>query len=165
MGQCGLPDFPWRPDRGARATAATHPDGLIDLSVGAPVVAVDPLIRDAVGVTIPRLPGDGDRRGTARRGRRRQWCVATRNLAWRRTDPAVIPGWRRPSPGSDRHWALVAAIFWSSHGSPTDVRGERAILAVHSRCAPTNREQCGLGPTLVFLNSPSNPTGAVMGVG
>lgn len=53
-----LPDFPWDTIAGAKATAAAHPDGIADLSVGTPVDPVDPLIRRALdaGAEFPGYP-------------------------------------------------------------------------------------------------------------
>ncbi len=44
----GLPVFPWDTLADATAQARSHPDGIVDLSVGTPVDPVAPLIRDAL---------------------------------------------------------------------------------------------------------------------
>ena len=53
-----LPDFPWDTISGAKARAAAHPDGIVDLSVGTPVDPVDPVIRQALadGAEFPGYP-------------------------------------------------------------------------------------------------------------
>src|ERR1700739_1971292 len=43
-----LPTFPWDTLADASALARSHPDGIVDLSVGTPVDPVAPLIRDAL---------------------------------------------------------------------------------------------------------------------
>jgi len=43
-----LPDFPWDSLVDHTATARSHPDGVVDLSVGTPVDPVPELIRDAL---------------------------------------------------------------------------------------------------------------------
>ena len=43
-----LPEFPWDRLEPAKAKAAAHPDGIVDLSIGTPVDPVDPLIRAAL---------------------------------------------------------------------------------------------------------------------
>ena len=43
----GLPDFPWDLLEPAKARAAAHPGGLVDLSMGTPVDPVPPLVRAA----------------------------------------------------------------------------------------------------------------------
>ena len=45
-----LPDFPWDSLEGAKATAAAHPDGIINLSVGTPVDPVAPSIQLALSL-------------------------------------------------------------------------------------------------------------------
>ena len=52
-----LPDFPWDTIAAAKALAATHPDGLIDLSIGTPVDPTPPLAQEALadGGEQPRL--------------------------------------------------------------------------------------------------------------
>ena len=43
-----LPDFPWDSLRPYRARAAQHPDGVVDLAVGAPVDPTPAVARDAL---------------------------------------------------------------------------------------------------------------------
>ncbi|MDT5164650.1 MAG: hypothetical protein QOC88_1544, partial [Mycobacterium sp.] len=43
-----MPEFPWDTLADATALARSHPDGIVDLSVGTPVDPVAPLIRDAL---------------------------------------------------------------------------------------------------------------------
>lgn len=43
-----LPAFPWDRLQPYKETAAAHPDGLVDLSVGTPVDPVPPLVREAL---------------------------------------------------------------------------------------------------------------------
>src|SRR5690606_33221081 len=58
-----LPDFPWDTIAGAKAKAAAHPDGIVDLSVGTPVDPVDPLIREALS-SVAQVPGYPTTHGT-----------------------------------------------------------------------------------------------------
>lgn len=43
-----LPDFPWDSLASAKAKAASHPDGIVNLSVGTPVDPVAPSIQIAL---------------------------------------------------------------------------------------------------------------------
>jgi succinyldiaminopimelate transaminase len=43
-----LPDFPWDSLADARERAGSHPDGIVDLSIGTPVDPTPPLVRDAL---------------------------------------------------------------------------------------------------------------------
>ena len=49
-----LPVFPWDRLEPYKATAAAHPDGLVDLSVGTPVDPVPALVRQALTAAIFR---------------------------------------------------------------------------------------------------------------
>ncbi len=61
-----LPEFPWDTLAEAKALAGSHPDGIVDLSVGTPVDPVAPVIQRALaaaGAGSPRAPpGCGTRR-------------------------------------------------------------------------------------------------------
>ena len=43
-----LPDFPWDSLTEAKALAAAHPEGIVDLSVGTPVDPVPEVVRSAL---------------------------------------------------------------------------------------------------------------------
>src|SRR5689334_25287275 len=59
-----LPEFPWDTLADATALAKSHPDGIVDLSVGTPVDPVAPLIRDALAAA-SAAPGYPTTHGTA----------------------------------------------------------------------------------------------------
>ena len=54
----GLPAFPWDTLVEVRSLAASHPDGIVDLSVGTPVDKVDPFIQNALeeAADVPGYP-------------------------------------------------------------------------------------------------------------
>ena len=60
-----LPVFPWDTLADAKALAAAHPDGIVDLSVGTPVDPVAPLIQEALAAA-GSAPGYPATAGTAR---------------------------------------------------------------------------------------------------
>ena len=60
-----LPEFPWDTLADAKALAAAHRDGIVDLSVGTPVDPVAPLIREALAAA-SASPGYPATAGTAR---------------------------------------------------------------------------------------------------
>ena len=64
-----LPVFPWDQLEPYKATAAAHPDGIVDLSVGTPVDPVPELIQQALTAAAD-CPGLPDRVGHARAARR-----------------------------------------------------------------------------------------------
>ncbi len=59
-----LPGFPWDRLAPASATAAAHPDGIADLSIGTPVDPVPAVIQDALAAAA-NSPGYPLTRGTS----------------------------------------------------------------------------------------------------
>ena len=85
-----LPDFPWDKLAPYKKTAAAHPDGIVDLSVGTPVDPVAPPIRDALAAAsaspgYPTTAGTPELRASAAAALRRRYGVT--GLA----DAAVLP--------------------------------------------------------------------------
>ena len=76
MSTVRLPDFPWDALTAARARAAEHPDGVVDLSIGTPVDPTPPLLGAA-------LAAAGTPRGT-----RRRWAPLTSGGRRRAGSPA-----------------------------------------------------------------------------
>jgi aspartate/methionine/tyrosine aminotransferase len=64
-----LPVFPWDTLADVTALARSHPDGIVDLSVGTPVDPVAPLIREALAAA-SSAPGYPDRGHSALRASR-----------------------------------------------------------------------------------------------
>ena len=75
-----LPDFPWDTIADAKSLAASHPDGLCDLSVGTPVDPVPQLALDALAAgRAERAAG----RDPVRGDRARTPGVRVRSSRWR----------------------------------------------------------------------------------
>ena len=83
----GLPDFPWDTLAAAKARAAAHPDGLVDLSVGTPVDPTPELGRRALAAP---PTARATRRPRARRSCGRRW-------------PTTSPGAGAPRAAAGRH--------------------------------------------------------------
>ncbi|MFT4201690.1 succinyldiaminopimelate transaminase [Gordonia sp. (in: high G+C Gram-positive bacteria)] len=161
-----LPDFPWDTIAGARATAAAHPGGLVDLSVGTPVDPVDPLIRRALDAAAqfpgyPTTIGTPELRGAAAAALARRY--GTVELGGDQILPVI---------GTKEAIAGICTTLGLGAGSTVVIPEVAyptyevsAILAgAHSVRADSTGIAAGSDAALVFLNSPSNPTGAVMGV-
>ncbi|HNP58636.1 MAG TPA: succinyldiaminopimelate transaminase [Gordonia sp. (in: high G+C Gram-positive bacteria)] len=161
-----LPDFPWDTIAGARATAAAHPDGLIDLSVGTPVDAVDPLIRDALSAA-SGFPGYPTTIGT-----RELRDAAADALVRRHGTVSLGDGQILPVIGTKEAIAGICSTLGLGGGDlvviPQVAYPTYEVSAILAGAQPVRADESGTvpgsAPTLVFLNSPSNPTGAVMGV-
>ncbi|WP_129338143.1 succinyldiaminopimelate transaminase [Cellulomonas endophytica] len=164
----GLPDFPWDRLTPYRRTAEAHPDGLVDLSVGTPVDPTPALVRDAL-VAAADAPGYPATHGTA--------ALREAVVAWfarRRGVPGLDPAGVLPTVGSKELVALLPSLLGLGDGDvvihpvtayPTYDVGARLAGA---RAEPVDRvvERLTDGPDdvrLVWLNSPGNPDGAVLG--
>jgi succinyldiaminopimelate transaminase len=161
-----LPDFPWDSLADARRRAEAHPDGLVDLSVGTPVDPTPPVIARALS-DASNAPGYPTTHGTsALRESIAGW------FARRRGVPDLDPQAVLPTLGSKELVALLPALLGLGAGDvvvhpriayPTYDVGARLTGATPVPADATT----ALGPgraRLVWLNSPSNPTGKVLGV-
>ncbi|WP_371669301.1 bifunctional succinyldiaminopimelate transaminase/glutamate-prephenate aminotransferase [Streptomyces sp. NBC_00289] len=160
-----LPTFPWDKLTPYKATAEAHPDGIVDLSVGTPVDPVPELVQkalidaaDSPGYpTVWGTPGLRDaitgwveRRLGARGVTHRHVLpiVGSKELvAWLPTQLGLGPGDRVAHPRlaypTYEVGARLARAEYEVYDDPTDLD-------------PTNLR-------LLWLNSPSNPTGKVLG--
>jgi succinyldiaminopimelate transaminase len=160
-----LPDFPWDLLQPAKQVAAGHPDGIVDLSIGTPVDPVPPLIRAAL-TEAADAPGYPLTAGTpALRTAMADWlartCGATGRLG-------VLP-----TIGSKELVAWLPTLLGVGRGD---------VVVIPQVCYPTyevgvrlagaevvrSDSLLALGPDprvkLVWINSPSNPTGRVLPV-
>ncbi|MDW6060168.1 succinyldiaminopimelate transaminase [Streptomyces sp. FXJ1.4098] len=159
-----LPVFPWDRLEPYKATAAAHPDGIVDLSVGTPVDPVPELIRTAL-TGAADSPGYPTVWGTAAlRDALTGWVE--RRLGATGVDHTQV----LPVVGSKE---LVASLPTQLGIGPGDrvafPRLAYPTYEVGARLAgaepvpydePTELDPAGL--KLLWLNSPSNPTGRVL---
>ena len=162
-----LPDFPWDSLVPARERAGTHPDGIVDLSVGTPVDPVPGPIRDALSGPAAAEPGYPTTHGPAPL---REAIAASlqRRFGVSGVDPAAV----LPTIGSKELVAWLPTLLGLGAGDtvvlpdlayPTYEVGARLAGADHVRSDGLT----AAGPArvkLVWLNSPSNPTGRVLPV-
>lgn len=162
-----LPDFPWDSLAGAAALARSHPDGIVDLSVGTPVDPTPQVIQAALAAAA-NAPGYPTTYGTA--------ALREAVAAWfarRRAAPGVDPDGVLPTIGSKELVAWLPTLLGLGEGDlvvhpqiayPTYDVGARLAGA---RPFPADGT-AQVGPLarrvrLVWVNSPSNPTGQVLG--
>ncbi len=160
-----LPAFPWDLLTEAHATAAAHPDGIVDLSVGTPVDPVPQQVRAALAGPAAADPGYPTAAGT---GELR--AAAAASLARRFGIPGVAPDAVLPTIGTKELVAWLPTLLGVRPGElvaipelcyPTYEVGARLVGADVVRLA--DGEPPPAGTRLVWLNSPSNPTGRVFG--
>ena len=161
-----LPSFPWDSLGAARERAEAHPGGIVDLSVGTPVDPTPEVVRQAL-VAAADSPGYPTTQGTTRL---RQSVVDW--FARRRGVPGLSVDQVLPTIGSKELVAFLPALLGLGEGDvvvhpqiayPTYDVGARLAGATPFPADATT----AVGPgdvELVWLNSPSNPTGRVLGV-
>ena len=167
FGVAGLPDFPWDTIAAAKATAATHPDGIVDLSVGTPVDPTPPVIADAL-IAASNAPGYPTTTGSV--GLR---TAIAGYLARTARSVPLTPDQVLPTIGSKELVAWLPTLLGLGSGDavvipelayPTYAVGAQlAGCPVVTSDAPwrvTSWPAAG-APALVWVNSPSNPNGRV----
>jgi succinyldiaminopimelate transaminase len=159
----GLPDFPWDRLEPAKEVARAHPDGIVDLSVGTPVDPVPALVQNALA-TASNAPGYPLTAGSA--------ALREALTSWVTRHCAAAPGFGvLPTIGSKELVAWLPTLLGIGPGD---------VVVIPSVCYPTyevgallagatvvrSDSLVGLGPTprvrLIWVNSPSNPTGRVL---
>lgn len=162
-----LPDFPWDSLAAAKARAQAHPDGIVDLSVGTPVDPTPPLLQDALRAAAD-APGYPQTWGTpALREAVSGW------FARRRGASGVDPDGVLPTVGSKELVAWLPTLLGLGPGDqvafpavayPTYDVGARIARAEPRPMTSLVGLGPGAAPKLLWLNTPSNPTGQVLGV-
>ncbi|MBT2398143.1 bifunctional succinyldiaminopimelate transaminase/glutamate-prephenate aminotransferase [Streptomyces sp. ISL-100] len=160
-----LPTFPWDKLEPYKATAAAHPDGIVDLSVGTPVDPVPALIQQAL-VAAADSPGYPTVWGTVRlRDALTGWVerrLGARGVAHTNVLPVVgskeLVAWLPTQLGL----GAGDQVAYPRLAYPTYEVGARL-----ARAEPVAYDDpvADLDPTrvkLLWLNSPSNPTGRVL---
>jgi succinyldiaminopimelate transaminase len=160
-----LPDFPWDLLEPAKAVAAAHPGGIVDLSIGTPVDAVPPLIRRALA-DASDAPGYPLTAGTpALRAAIAAWVASACGAGG---TVGVLP-----TIGSKELVAGLPALLGLGPGD---------VVAIPEVCYPTYEvgvqlagatavradSLTALGPDprvrMIWINSPGNPNGRVLPV-
>ncbi|MDT7699320.1 MAG: hypothetical protein QOJ30_1645 [Pseudonocardiales bacterium] len=164
MSPVALPDFPWDSLTGARELAARHTGGLVDLSVGTPVDPVPAVIRDALAGPAAEIPGYPTTHGTPAL---REAVAASlgRRFGVTGLDPAAV----LPTIGSKELVAWLPTLLGLGAGDVVGVPAVAyptyevgALLAGATPVRLADGEAPPAGTRLVWLNSPSNPTGRVL---
>ncbi|WP_297450953.1 succinyldiaminopimelate transaminase [uncultured Corynebacterium sp.] len=165
-----LPQFPWDSLAPAKATAAAHPEGMVNLSVGTPVDDVAPVIRKglsegAVQPGYPQTVGTPELREAIVSAMVRRYGVTG-------LEPAVQGGNVLPVIGTKEaigwlpfllgvgagHTVVIPELAYPTYEVGVRIAGAELLRA-------DSLTQIGpASPTLMFINSPGNPNGKVLGV-
>lgn len=161
-----LPEFPWDTLAQVRDRASAHPDGLVDLTVGTPVDPVAPVIREALAAESAK-PGYPTTAGTLELREAMVSSLARRYSVTGLTPEAVLPviGTKELIAGLPTQLGVGPgnAVVIPEVAYPTYEVG--GLLAGATVVRADSLTQLGPStPTLMFINSPSNPTGKVLGI-
>jgi succinyldiaminopimelate transaminase len=165
-----LPDFPWDSLAPFKERASAVSGGLVDLSVGTPVDSTPSVVQEALRAAAD-APGYPQTYGTpALREAVAGW------FARRRGVPEVDPDGVLPTIGSKELVAWLPSLLGLGHADivgfpgiayPTYNVGARlagATPKVVDGLAALGPLTASTTPKLLWLNSPGNPTGRVLGV-
>ncbi|QFQ02759.1 Glutamate-pyruvate aminotransferase AlaC [Corynebacterium urogenitale] len=162
-----LPDFPWDSLAEATATAKSHPDGIVDLSVGTPVDPVAPTIQLALAESAA-VPGYPQTKGTPRLRESIVGAMARRfGVEGLDAERDVLPvigtkeaiAWLPTLLGlSSDHTVMIPELAYPTYEVSAKLAGASVVrrdslLSVGPQT-----------PALIYLNSPANPHGQVLGV-
>ncbi|KAB3523172.1 succinyldiaminopimelate transaminase [Corynebacterium sp. zg254] len=162
-----LPDFPWDSLAEAKATAQAYPDGIVDLSVGTPVDPVAPHIQLALSEHAAQ-PGYPQTKGTPEL---RAAIVGAMERRYRVTglDPerAVLPvvgtkeaiAWLPTLLGiGEGHTVVIPELAYPTYEVSAKLAGATVVRSDSLlKLGPST-------PSLIYINSPANPHGKVLGV-
>ncbi|MBK8468745.1 MAG: succinyldiaminopimelate transaminase [Candidatus Phosphoribacter sp.] len=165
-----LPDFPWDSLVPVKALAAAHPDGLVDLSVGTPIDPTPTVVQAALSAAADS-PGYPLTVGAL--------AVREAIVAWferRRRVVGLTPAAVLPTIGSKELVAWLPTLLGLGPGDlvgipavayPTydiGARLARATPVVVDGLTAFGPLTPSRTPKLLWINSPGNPTGAVLPV-
>jgi succinyldiaminopimelate transaminase len=161
-----LPDFPWDQLTSYAEQARAHPDGIVDLSVGTPVDPTPEVVRRALEAAsdAPGYPLTAGRPET--RLAAVDWLARRHGVTGLGPD-AVLPvvGTKELVASLPLHLGLGPGdlVVHPELAYPTYAVG--AALAGTRALAADSLTQLGpQRPALMWVNSPANPTGRVLGV-
>lgn len=165
MGVADLADYPWNAVAPYAARARTHPDGLVDLSIGSPVDATPAVVADALKAATdahayPQTVGTPGLRSAIV-----DWYARRRGVT------GLTPDHVLPTVGSKELVALLPLLLGLGPGDvvvhpraayPTYEVGARLVGA--TPLASDDPAEWPAGTRLVWVNSPGNPDGRVLDV-
>jgi succinyldiaminopimelate transaminase len=163
-----LPDFPWDRLAEARLVAEQHAGGVVDLSVGTPVDPVADVVQQALSAAsdapgYPTVVGLAELRAAAIAWMQRRLGVSLGTV----TSDAVLPAIGTKELAATLPLLLglgpTSRVVVPELAYPTYAVGARVVGANVVASDSTT----AVGPArvdLVWVNSPANPTGRVLGV-
>ena len=162
-----LPAFPWDSLAGAKARAAAHPDGMIDLSIGTPVDDVFESARAGLAAA-SAVPGYPQTAGTPELRAAIAGAMERRHgVVGLSAERGVLPvvgtkeaiAWLPFLLGvGEGHTVVIPELSYPTYEVCARMAGARVVRADSLTQLGPSR------PTLMYVNSPGNPSGRVLGV-
>jgi succinyldiaminopimelate transaminase len=165
VGLGALPDYPWDLMTPYRERAERHPDGVVDLSIGSPIDPTPDLIREALASATDAHAYPATIGTPALRRAIVDWFARRRGVTG--LDEASV----LPTIGSKELVAMLPFMLGLGEGDvvvhpraayPTYEMG--AVFAGATAFASDDPAEWPAATKLVWLNSPGNPDGRVLGV-
>ena len=160
-----LPDFPWDTLAGAKARASEHSDGIVDLSIGTPVDDAPAVAQEALAAAA-NAPGYPTVLGPeAMRQSVVDWLARRFGVGGVGTDNVLATVGSKElignlpiqlGLGSD-DLVVVPELAYPTYDIGARFAGARIIAADSTISLGPER------PALVYINSPANPHGAILG--
>lgn len=160
----GLPDFPWDRLTAPGNIARAHPDGIIDLSIGTPVDATPQIIQDALAAHT-NAPGYPTAAGLPElRDAWAAWAKRTlkATIGQEHVSPLIgskeLVAWLPISLGLGKDDVVaVPELAYPTYAVGALMAGAQFVTYKDPSDIPANA-------SLIWVNSPSNPTGQVLTV-
>jgi succinyldiaminopimelate transaminase len=160
-----FPDFPWDTLAGAKARAAEHPDGIVDLSIGTPVddapaVAQEALASAANAPGYPTVLGPESMRQAVVDWLARRFGVTgvgTNNVLATVGSKELIGNLPVQLGLGPDDLVVVPQLAYPTYDIGARYAGCRVIAADSTVALGPER------PAIVYINSPANPHGAILG--
>ena len=161
-----LPDFPWDQLASYAATARAHPDGIVNLSIGTPVDPTPPVVQDALRAAAdapgyPQTIGLPETRQAAVDWLERRHSVSGLDIE------QVLPviGSKELIASLPLHLGIGAGdlVVYPELAYPT-YEVSAALVGAEALATDSLTALGPRTPRLLWLNSPSNPTGRVLPV-
>ena len=161
----GLPDYPWKSLKPYSEKAAKHKDGAIDLSVGSPIDPTPDSVQQALK-KFSNAPGYPSTAGTLEfRESVVEW------FARRRQVPGLHPDQVMPTIGSKELISWLPTFLGLGPGDVVvqpkvayTAYAVGAALSGATLVSEDNPENWPENTKLIWINSPGNPDGKVLGV-
>ena len=156
-----MPDFPWDRIADAAKVARSHPDGIIDLSIGTPVDSTPKVITDALKRAAD-APGYPTAAGTPElRQAWSDWAARALNVAVQLDEisPTIgskeIVAWLPTILGlNSEHVVAIPELAYPTYAVGAQMVKAQIVTYTTANEIPANT-------SLIWVNSPSNPTGQV----